>query len=124
MGGPDRPGVIPCGGRLERPSSCTERTFEIPGEAQYDALVHENPGQQGRLCRAGQRRLEMSGRGDEIAAAQLRTRDEPFDLREVLVVGRRRGRLERGDRPGVVAQPCPQTADRAAQAGHVRVPER
>ena len=58
-----------------------ERSREIPAQTQDHALVHEDPANRLGRGRAIEGRLEMSGGCHEIAAPQVRTRDQPFDLR-------------------------------------------
>ena len=66
----------------------------------------------------------MPIRGGQIASSDVGSRDGQLELREVGRFGERRCRLERRDRPGVVAEAGAQGADRRVQPDHVGMPER
>ena len=107
MGRTDRGCIIRLDCRIEGGTCGGTGVAEVPAEPQDHALVHQGPGHERRLRRALERGLEVAGGRHEIPAAQLRPGDEALDLRDRAGVGGGRGRLERGDRAGVVAQPRP-----------------
>ena len=66
----------------------------------------------------------MPIRGRQVTSSDVCARECQLELWEVGRLGQRRRSLERRDRPGVVAEPGPQRADRRPQLDHVRMAER
>ena len=89
-----------------------------------DAPIHPQPRGRRRVVRVGSRGgIEVVARRREVPPTQVRSRQRPFEVRQVRVGGERGRGLERGDRSRVVADARPQAPDRAVQTDGIGVAE-
>ena len=104
------------------PAAVAEAIVEVAGHATRRCCARPAPARAGRHGgRRGERGLEVAGRGREVAAPAMDATEGDLDRRQLGRTGKGRGRLECGDRAGILAQARAQLADPGMGRGRVRV---
>ena len=103
-----------------RPS---RRVSRSPARSATQAPLDQRARAQVRRRQVGRReaRLEVAGRGRQVAPPAMDAAERDLDRRQVVGLGERGGRLERRDRRRILAEPRPQLADPRVPRRSVRI---